>query len=66
MPRYHGPLLTRPLADALRAARDAGDTAWTGSFDLGLSRDTATLAETHWEWRGQRYPWADTLKDRTL
>jgi predicted methyltransferase len=66
LPRYHGPLLTRPLADALRAARDAGDTAWTGSFDLGRSRDTATLAETHWEWRGQRYPWADTLKDRTL
>ena len=66
MPRYHGPLLTRPLADALRAARDAGDTAWTGSFDPGRSRAPATLAETHWEWRGQRYPWADTLKDRTL
>ncbi|HSD18097.1 MAG TPA: SAM-dependent methyltransferase [Thermomonas sp.] len=66
MPRYHGPLLTRPLGDALRAARDAGAATWTGSLDLGRGSDEALLAETHWEWRGQRYPWTGTLKDRTL
>ena len=66
MPRYQGPLLTRPLGDALRTARDAGAATWTGSLDLGRSTDEATLAATHWEWRGQRYPWPDALKDRTL
>ena len=66
MPRYQGPLLTRPLGDALRTARDAGAATWTGSLDLGCSTDDATLAATHWEWRGQCYPWPDALKDRTL
>ena len=66
MPRYQGPLLTRPLGDALRTARDAGAATWTGSLDLGRSTDDATLAATHWEWRGQCYPWPDALKDRTL
>ena len=66
MPRYQGPLLTRPLGDALRTARDAGAATWTGSLDLGRSTDEATLAATHWEWRGQCYPWPDALKDRTL
>ena len=66
MPRYHGPLLTRPLGEALRTARDAGATTWTGSLDLGRSTDEALLTATHWEWRGQRYPWPGALKDRTL
>jgi predicted methyltransferase len=66
-PRYHGPLLTRPLADALRAARDAGDTAWTGSFDLGRSqRHRDDWLRRIGSGAAQRYPWADTLKDRTL
>ena len=66
MPRYHGPLLTRPLGNALRAARDAGAATWTGSLDLGRSRDIATLTERQWEWRDQCFPWPGTLKDRTL
>ncbi|HQX93604.1 MAG TPA: SAM-dependent methyltransferase, partial [Thermomonas sp.] len=35
--RYHGPLLTKPAADGLLAARDAGEPAWSGSLDLGRS-----------------------------
>ena len=66
MPRYHGPLLTRPLGEALHAARDAGASTWNGSLDLGRSTDVAVLADTHWEWQGIRYPWPDKLKDRTL
>ena len=66
LPRYHGPLLTRPLGDALRTARDAGASTWTGSLDLGRSSDEALLTATHWEWRGQRFAWPGTLKDRTL
>ena len=66
MPRYHGPLLTRPLGEALHTARDAGAATWTGSLDLGRSTGEALLTATHWEWRGQRYPWPGALKDRTL
>ena len=66
MPHYSGPLLTRPAADALLAARDAGADTWTGSLDLGRSNDTAMLAAGTWEWRGARYPYAGKLKDRTI
>ncbi len=66
MPRYAGPLLTRPAAEALLAARDAGDPAWTGSLDLGRSEATVALSANGWEWRGRRYPYPGKLKDRTL
>ena len=66
MPRYHGPLLTRPLGDALHAARDAGTSAWTGSLDLGRGTGEARLDADGWTWRGVRYPYPGKLKDRTL
>jgi predicted methyltransferase len=66
MSRYAGPLLTRPIGDALAAARDAGDAAWQGSLDLGRSHGEARLSAGHWEWRGARYPYPGRLKDRTL
>ncbi len=66
MPHYSGPLLTRSLADALRAARDAGADTWTGSLDLACSNGEARLEANAWEWRGQRYPWPGKLKDRTI
>lgn len=66
MPHYAGPLLTRPLGEALIAARDAGADTWTGSLDLGRSSGEARLDADAWEWRGQRYPWPGKLKDRTI
>jgi len=66
MPHYSGPLLTRPLSEALTAARDAGADTWTGSLDLGRSSGEARLDADAWEWRGQRYPWPGKLKDRTI
>ncbi len=66
MPHYSGPLLTHPLAEALRAARDAGSNRWNGSLDLGRSSDEAHLDADAWAWRGQRYPWPEKLKDRTI
>ena len=66
MPHYSGPLLTHPLAEALRAARDAGADAWSGSLDLGRSNSETHLDADGWEWRGQRYPWPAKLKDRTI
>ncbi len=66
MPHYSGPLLTRPLAEALLAARESGLDTWTGSLDLGRSSGDARLHTDAWEWRGQRYPWPGKLKDRTI
>ena len=66
MSRYTGPLLTRPLGDALCAARDAGHATWQGSLDLDRSRGEALLSSAHWTWRGADYPYPGTLKDRTL
>jgi predicted methyltransferase len=63
---YAGPLLTRPITEALLAARDAGANAWNGSLDLGRSTDTAQLQTDTWQWRGQRYPYPPKLKDRTI
>ena len=66
MSHYSGPLLTRDLAQALLAARDAGADAWTGSLDLGRSRGEATLETDAWRWRDERYPYPLKLKDRTI
>ena len=66
MSRYSGPLLTRPLGEALLAARDAGKPAWSGSLDLGRGIGEAMLATDAWEWRGKRFPYPGKLKDRTL
>jgi len=63
---YSGPLLTRPIAEALLAARDAGAGEWTGSLDLGRSNGNALLETDTWQWQGQRYPYPHTLKDRTI
>ncbi len=66
MSRYSGPLLTRQIDDAMRAARDAGADAWTGSLDLGRTTGTAGLTAGAWQWRGQQYPYPPNLKDRTI
>ena len=66
MSHYSGPLLTRALADALLAARDAGAAEWSGSLDLGLSNDNALLKAETWTWRGRHYPYPPGLKDRTI
>ncbi len=66
MSHYSGPLLTRPLAEALLAAHKAEAKTWTGSLDLGRSSGEAQLGADAWEWRGQRYPWPGKLKDRTI
>jgi predicted methyltransferase len=66
VPHYSGPLLTRPIAEALLAARDAGAGEWAGSLDLGRSSGSASLATGAWRWQGQRYAYPHKLKDRTI
>jgi predicted methyltransferase len=66
MPHYSGPLLTRQLAESLLAARNAKASTWTGALDLGRSNSGALLELDSWQWRGERYPYPEKLKDRTL
>ena len=66
MPHYSSPLLTRPIAEALLAARDARAGAWTGSLDLGRTNDEARLDAQDWQWRERSYPYPGPLKDRTV
>jgi uncharacterized protein len=61
-----GPLLTRPLAEALLAARAAGLRRWSGSLDLGRSSAEVALAQDYWQWHGRAYPYPGKLKDRTI
>ncbi|MEO8999309.1 MAG: MnmC family methyltransferase [Rhodanobacter sp.] len=66
MSHYSGPLLTRPIAESLLAARDASADEWTGSLDLEISNGNARLEPGTWQWRDQRYPYPYKLKDRTI
>ena len=66
MPHYSGPLLTRPMAQALLAAHEAGAAEWTGSLDLGRSSGNATLHADAWQWKGVHYSYPHKLKDRTI
>jgi uncharacterized protein len=63
---YSGPLLTRPVAEAMVSARDSGASEWSGSLDLGISEDTVLLSKDGWHWRGQACPYPGKLKDRTI
>ena len=66
MSHCSSPLLTRPIANALLAARDAGASTWSGSVDLGLSAISITLDHDAWHWRDRPYPYPPKLKDRTI
>jgi len=66
MPHVTRPLLTRATVEAMRAAQRDGQSAWTGSLDLGRTTATVTLAPDHWLWEGMPQPWPDALKDRTI
>nr|WP_193570411.1 MnmC family methyltransferase [Luteibacter yeojuensis] len=59
-------MLTRELADALSAGRDAGAPEWTGSLDLGRTTGVAALESERWRWKDREYPYPARLKDRTI
>jgi predicted methyltransferase len=66
MSHYSGPLLLRPVAEALLSARDAGAGEWIGSLDLGISQEVVSLEPDVWRRHNQRYPYPHKLKDRTI
>lgn len=60
------PLLTLRVHEALRAAARAGAPAVECSLDLERSTTTVAVGEAGWSWQGQRYPWLEACKDRTI
>lgn len=61
-----GPLLTLRVHETLRAAARAGAPAVECSLDLDRSTTTVEVGEAGWSWQGQRYPWLESCKDRTI
>jgi len=61
-----GPLLTRKVHDAMRAATRAGVPMVECSLDLERSTTTVEVGATEWAWQGQRFPYLETCKDRTI
>jgi uncharacterized protein len=61
-----GPLLTRNVHDALQDALRAGRSTLECSLDLGKTTETVAAGRDSWTWRGQKYPYLDSCKDRTV
>ncbi|WP_161813427.1 class I SAM-dependent methyltransferase [Steroidobacter agaridevorans] len=64
--RTPGPLLTSKVHDQLQKARRAGVAELTCSLDLDRTTSTVTLDESGWSWQGQRYPYLEKCKERTV
>ena len=61
-----GPLLTKNVHEALRAAARAGAPALECSLDLDRSKTSVEAGPQGWSWRGRRYPYLETCKERTI
>ncbi len=57
-----GPLITRKVHDALRS----GERTVECSLDLDRSRTSVEIDAEGWVWRGRRYPFLESCKDRTI
>jgi hypothetical protein len=60
------PLLTLAVHAALRAALAAGHGEARCSLDLQRSTCTVAVDAAGWTHAGQRYPWLDDCRDRTI
>lgn len=60
------PLLTLKVHETLRAAAGAGASTVECSLDLERSTTTVEVGSAGWRWQGQRFPWLETCKDRTI
>jgi hypothetical protein len=61
-----GPLVTLNVHDALRSAADAGAPTVECSLDLERSTTTVEVGPAGWAWQGQRFPWLEACKARTI
>jgi len=60
------PLLTSTVHDALVSARRMGEPTAHCSLDLQRSARTVTVGRNDWGWDGQRYPYMEACKARTI
>ena len=60
------PLVTSAVNDALLEAKRAGVPTVECSLNLGLSKSTVRIESEVWVWEGQRFPYLQTCKDRTV
>ncbi len=61
-----GPLLTLKVHEAFRAGARGGVPTVECSLDLNRSTTTVEMGVAGWTWQGQRFPWLETCKDRTI
>src|SRR5262245_50002537 len=61
-----GPLLTLKVHEALQTALHAGAATLECSLDLDRTTATVELSAEHWIWQGQRYPFMQACKERTI
>jgi hypothetical protein len=61
-----GPLLTLRVHETLHAAARAGAPTVDCSLDLDRSTTTVEVGVAGWSWQGQRFPYLETCKDRTI
>ena len=61
-----GPLLTLKVHDTLSTAARAGETMVECSLDLDRSTVKVALDLTGWTWQGQKFPYLEVCKDRTI
>ncbi len=61
-----GPLLTLKVHDELQAAARAGTPTVEASLDLDRSTTTVEVSAAGWIWQGQRFPYLETCKNRTI
>ncbi len=61
-----GPLLTLRVLETLRAAALAGAGKVECSLDLQRSTVMVEVGDAGWIWKGQRFPYPENCKDRTI
>jgi predicted methyltransferase len=61
-----GPLLTQKVHAILRAAAQAGAPTVECSLDLERSTAAVDVDAAGWTWQGERFPYLETCKDRTV
>lgn len=61
-----GPLLTLQVLETLRAAVRAGAATIRCTLDLQCSTTMVELGVAAWIWKGERFPYPEKCKDRTI
>jgi uncharacterized protein len=65
-PGSPGPLLTAREDAVLQAARRRSQASVECSLDLGRTTVTIETAPDQWTWRGRRYPYLESCRERTI